>query len=119
MLLALLLLAGHQAVPRLFSPDPAVRTLLATVLLVQAVWQPVNGVVFVLDGVLIGAGDARYLALAGVGTLVVFLPLLVLVWRADAGLAWLWWAFGAFMAARFASLVVRARGRAWMRLGAT
>ena len=110
LVLGLFLLAGHQASPPLFTPDPAVRSLLATVLLVQALWQPVNGVVFVLDGVLIGAGDARYLALAGVVTLVVFVPLALVVWHSEAGLTWLWWAFGAFMAARFATLVLRARG---------
>ena len=47
------------------TPDPAVADLLVPVLLVAAVLQPVAGVVFVLDGVLIGAGDGRYLAVAG------------------------------------------------------
>ena len=45
------------------------------VLLVAAVAQPVAGVVFVLDGVLIGAGDGRYLAWGGIVVLaVVSLP---------------------------------------------
>src|SRR6185436_7731854 len=56
---------------RLFSADPQVHDLLVPVLLVAAVGQPVAGVVFVLDGVLIGAGDGRYLAGAGLLTLVV------------------------------------------------
>jgi putative MATE family efflux protein len=116
--LGLLLLAGHRVIPALFTPDPAVRSALATVLLIAAVWQPVNGVVFVLDGVLIGAGDARYLAVAGLITLVVFVPLLLLVWRFDAGLPWLWWAYGAFMLARMATLLYRERGDTWLRLGA-
>ena len=47
--------------------DPAVRDLLAPVLLVAALGQPIAGVVFVLDGVLIGAGDGRYLAWARPG----------------------------------------------------
>lgn len=118
LVLGLLLLAGHRVVPALFTPDPDVRALLATVLLVQAVWQPVNGIVFVLDGVLIGAGDARYLAVAGVATLALFMPLALVVWHTEAGLTWLWWSFGAFMAARFATLLLRARGTSWMRLGA-
>jgi Na+-driven multidrug efflux pump len=116
--LGLLLLAGHRVLPTLFSTDPAVRALLATVLLVQAFWQPVNGVVFVLDGVLIGAGDARYLALAGLMTLAVFVPLALVVWHTQAGLTWLWWSFGGFMAARLATLLLRAQGTSWMRLGA-
>ena len=118
LILGLFLLAGHQVIPGLFSPDPEVRALLASVLLVQAAWQPVNGVVFVLDGVLIGAGDARYLAVAGVITLVVFGPLALAVWHTEAGLTWLWWSFGAFMVARLATLLLRVNGTSWMRLGA-
>ena len=49
----------------LFTGDAAVQDLLVPVLLVAALGQPVAGVVFVLDGVLIGAGDGRYLAWAG------------------------------------------------------
>ena len=49
--------------------------LLPPVLLVAALFQPVAGVVFVLDGVLIGAGDGRYLAWAGIAVLVAFAPL--------------------------------------------
>ena len=58
-------------------------------LLIVALHQPVSGVVFVLDGVLIGAGDGRYLAWAGVVNLVCFIPmaLAVLVARRRAGLA--------------------------------
>ena len=101
-----------------FTPDPDVRSLLATVLVVAALFQPVCGVVFALDGVLIGAGDARYLAWAGVGTLAVFLPLAGLVLATDAGLVALWWAFNAFLLARLATLVVRWRGEAWLVTGA-
>ena len=46
---------------------------------VLAAGQPLAGYVFVLDGVLIGAGDARYLAIAGVVNLAVYLPLLLAV----------------------------------------
>jgi hypothetical protein len=76
-----------------------------------------------LDGVLIGAGDGRYLAWAGAATLVVYLPL---AWAVGsfapdgaAGLAWLWAAFGgAFMLARAVTTGLRARGTTWMVLGA-
>ena len=118
-LLGLLVLAGHRLVPVLFTTDPAVRRLLAGVLLIAAVWQPVCGMVFVLDGVLIGAGDTTYLAWAGAATLLVFVPLALLVWRYSAGLTWLWWAYGAFMLARMVTLWWRARGDRWLRLGAS
>lgn len=102
----------------LFTADPQVRRLLITVLLVAALFQPVAGVVFVLDGVLIGAGDGRYLAWAGVATLVAFVPLAYLVLVSDAGLVWLWWAFGCFMVARLITLVARQRSSAWLVVGA-
>ncbi len=102
----------------LFTTDPAVRALLTPVLLVAAVGQPVAGVVFVLDGVLIGAGDGRYLAWAGLVALLVYLPLLALA-TALGGLAWIWVAFaGGFMLARAAGLWHRARGDAWLVTGA-
>jgi Na+-driven multidrug efflux pump len=79
--------------------------------------------VFVLDGVLIGAGDGRYLAAAGMVTLVVYVPAAAAVaaWAPDgaAGLGWLWAAFaGVFMVARAVATGVRARGTAWMVTGA-
>jgi Na+-driven multidrug efflux pump len=73
--------------------------------------------VFVLDGVLIGAGDGRYLAWAGVVTLAVFVPLGWLVYETRAGLVWLWLGFGGFMLARMATLLIRARSGAWLVVG--
>ncbi len=102
---------------RLFTSDPAVLDLLVPVLLVAALAQPLAGIVFVLDGVLIGAGDAVYLAWAQVGTLLVFAPVVWLV--GGLGLVWLWAAFSVcFMGGRALTLVLRARGDRWMRLGA-
>jgi putative MATE family efflux protein len=112
------LLALRVAFVPLFTEDPAVRDLLTSVLVVAAVAQPVCGVVFALDGVLIGAGDGRYLALAGVVTLGCFAPLALLVLWSDGGLVWLWWAFNAFMLARLVTLVTRWRGEAWLVTGA-
>jgi putative MATE family efflux protein len=112
----LVLLRGLLA--PLFTADPAVQELLTAVLVLAAVLQPVSGAVFVLDGVLIGAGDGRYLAWAGVVTLACFVPLAYAVHVADAGLLWLWAAFGAFMLARFVTLVLRERSPAWMVTGA-
>ena len=104
----------------LFTGDPEVRAALVPVLLVAALFQPVAGVVFVLDGVLIGAGDGRYLALGGLVVLAVFAPVALLAVHAPgAGLVWLWVAFGVcFMGARAVVLLRRARGSAWMVTGA-
>jgi putative MATE family efflux protein len=106
----------------LFTSDPEVQSVLAVALWVLAVGQPIAGYVFVLDGVLIGAGDAKYLALAGVVNLAVYVPLLIAVALSHAagasGLAWLWAAFAlGYMAARAITLGVRARSDRWMVLG--
>jgi len=107
-----------------FSADPAVRSALAAALLVAAVMQPLAGYVFVLDGVLIGAGDGRYLALAASVQLVAYLPLAAAVGalapRGTPGLVWLWVAFaGGWMAVRGLFLGWRARGDRWLIIGAS
>lgn len=117
-LLAVVVVVLRAAYVPLFTGDEEVRALLGQVLLVAAVFQPVCGVVFALDGVLIGAGDGRYLAWAGVVTLLVFAPLALAVLAADAGLVALWWAFNAFLLARLVTLVLRWRGDAWLVTGA-
>jgi putative MATE family efflux protein len=101
-----------------FSPDPQVQHLVGQVLLVVAVVTPAAGVVYVLDGVLIGAGDSRYLALAGLIALVAYVPLALLVLDRGVGLPWLWLAYGGFMLARMTTLVLRLRTGAWVRVGA-
>jgi putative MATE family efflux protein len=101
-----------------FSGDEAVHAASLGVLLVVAAVQPVSGIVFVLDGVLIGAGDGRYLAYAGLVTLVAYVPLALLVDALDAGLIWLWAAYTAFMLARMVTLVLRERSDAWLVTGA-
>ncbi len=113
-----LLFGTRDLLAPLFTPDPAVQGLLTAVLVVAALQQPVAGVVFVLDGVLIGAGDGAYLAWAGVITLACFVPLALLVLASSGGLLWLWAAFGAFMTARLVTLVVRERGDVWLVTGA-
>lgn len=108
---------------RAFTTDPDVQRAAVVALVVAAVTMPMAGWVFVLDGVLIGAGDGRFLAWAGVVTLVAYVPfaLAVRVYAPDGlvGLAWLWTAFaGVFMLARALTTGWRARGTAWMVTGA-
>ena len=75
---------------RLFTSDPEVQALLVPVLLVAAAGQPIAGVVFVLDGVLIGAGDATYLAWAGLAVLAVYAPVVLLVGGLGGGVVAVW-----------------------------
>lgn len=109
-----LLLATAPLTVPLLAPDHGVRSAVWGVLVILAVLQPVAGPVFVLDGVLIGAGDARYLAWAGLAcTLVFVLAALPVAW-VPLHLAELWWAIGVLMLARLLALGLRARGPGWL-----
>lgn len=123
----LLLAACSPFLAGWFGQDALQPTILAAAL-VLAASQPLSAVVFVLDGVLIGASDLRYLALVSVGTLLAYAVCLAGVVAVfppgpqaqpagQLAAVWAAWGFG-FMAARAVTLLVRARGGAWMRLGA-
>ncbi|MEV6395317.1 MATE family efflux transporter [Streptomyces sp. NPDC051907] len=103
----------------LFTGDEAVQDTLLPALLVVALSQPIAGVVFVLDGVLMGAGDGPYLAWAMVLTLAVFAPVALLIPPLGGGLTALWWAMTLMMAVRLLTLWLRARSGRWIVTGAT
>lgn len=101
-----------------FSPDAAVQDAARAAILVLAVLAPIGAVAFQLDGVLIGAGDARFLALAGLVTTGLYAPFVFAVWATGVGLVWLWMAYGAWLVFRSVVLGLRTRGDAWARTGA-
>jgi putative MATE family efflux protein len=120
--LGLLVGFGSPLIAGFFAPEPEVRSFLTAALVVLAVCLPAAGWVFVLDGVLIGAGDGKYLAGAGIVTLLCYLPAaLVVLWAVPTGrggLVWLWIAFaGLYTLARLVTLVRRERQDAWMTVG--
>ena len=116
--------------PRVFTSESAVGAAATPALIVAASAMPLAGAVYLFDGVLMGAGDGRYLARTGILTLVPYLPLAIIVAKgapaltasttpaiADTGkLAWLWAAFAwVFMGMRALTTGLRARGSAWRR----
>jgi Na+-driven multidrug efflux pump len=115
---SVLLLASLPALPALFGVTPVVRHLLVAVLVVIVLQQPAAGVVFVLDGVLIGAGDQDYLAVAGLAALAVFGAAAAIVVASGAGLVALYLAYAAWMLARFVTLTLRTRSERWLITGA-
>ncbi|MFD3941570.1 MATE family efflux transporter [Streptomyces sp. NPDC058579] len=115
---ALLVLARPLFIP-LFTGDTTVQDTLLPALLVVAVSQPIAGVVFVLDGVLMGAGDGPYLAWAMLLTLAAFAPVALLVPALGGGLTALWWAMTLMMTVRLVTLWVRSRSGRWIVTGAT
>lgn len=112
--LGLLLAALSPVLGFVFTGDSAVIAALVPVVLIMAIGVPLSGFVFVLDGVLIGAGDSRYLAVAGLATVAVYLPLLWLAVRLDS-LPALGCAFClGYIGARAVALGLRIRGVRWL-----
>lgn len=118
LLAGVLIGAGYLALsgplPEVFTTDGRVLSEVRSVWLLIALLQPVGGVVFVLDGVLMGATDFRFLlwstALAALGGLA---PLAVAALAFGWGLPGIWWGFALMMALRLAATVMRVRGLAW------
>ncbi|MFH8936187.1 MATE family efflux transporter [Streptomyces griseosporeus] len=103
----------------LFTSDSAVTDAALPALVIVALSQPVSGIVFVLDGVLMGAGDGPYLAWAMLITLAVFTPVALLVPTLGGGLTALWAAMTLMMLVRMVTLWLRSRSGRWLVTGAT
>ncbi|MFE0328252.1 MATE family efflux transporter [Streptomyces sp. NPDC058960] len=119
LVLGLLVLVARPLFLPLFTSDSAVKDTALPALLMVALSQPVCGIVFVLDGVLMGAGDGPYLAWAMVVTLAVFSPVALLVPTLGGGLTALWAAMTLMMTIRMLTLWLRARSGRWIVTGAT
>ncbi|WP_043261051.1 MATE family efflux transporter [Streptomyces sp. e14] len=117
--LGLLVIVARPVLLPLFTADPTVKDTALPALLVVALSQPVCGVVFVLDGVLMGAGDGPYLAGAMLVTLAVFVPAALLVPVFGGGLTALWGAMTLMMTVRLLTLWLRTRSGRWLVTGAT
>jgi putative MATE family efflux protein len=117
--LAVLIVVARPLYVPLFTSDTAVQDAALLALIVVALSQPICGIVFVLDGVLMGAGDGPYLAWAMLITLAVFTPVALLVPTLGGGLTALWGAMTLMMAVRMVTLWVRYRSGRWAVTGAT
>ncbi|HYF26373.1 MAG TPA: MATE family efflux transporter [Baekduia sp.] len=112
--LALALLAGRDVIPGWFTGDEDVVALARDAWPLFALLQLPGAVVFALDGILIGAGDTRYLAWAMAASAVVFVPLALLA----SSLVAMWWALQVLMLARLAATGARFVSRRWIVVGA-
>lgn len=114
--LAFLALGG--VLPHAFTADRRVLDRVHAVWLIFAAMQPLNALVFALDGILLGAGDTRYLALAMVPcSLLVFAPLAIASLLAGWGIVGVWLAIVALIAARFVFNGLRFLGSGWTTAG--
>ncbi|MFJ4785979.1 MATE family efflux transporter [Streptomyces sp. NPDC088794] len=117
--LGLLVLVTRPVFLSLFTGDPSVKDTALPALLIVAAAQPISGIVFVLDGVLMGAGDGPYLAWAMLITLAVFTPVALFVPALGGGLTALWAAMTLMMTVRMLTLWLRTRSGRWLVTGAT
>ncbi|MGP2438762.1 MATE family efflux transporter [Streptomyces sp. JW3] len=117
--LGVLVLVTRPAFLLLFTGDSSVKDAALPALAVVALSQPICGIVFVLDGVLMGAGDGPYLAWAMLVTLAVFTPVALLVPVFGGGLTALWAAMSLMMTVRLITLWLRTRSGRWVVTGAT
>lgn len=115
--MAVLLLALRPVYVPLFTTDAAVQDLVRSLVVVVAASQPIGALLYVLDGILIGAGDTRYLAGTMLVALVTFLPLAGAVLVTEAGVVALWWALTGWLLARQVAVALRYRSAAWLRPG--
>ncbi|WP_018220652.1 MATE family efflux transporter [Salinispora pacifica] len=117
---ALVIAAGAGVVPGWFSADGQVRDEAMVAWPWFVAMLPLAGVVFALDGVLIGAGDIRYLRnLTIVAALGGFLPAIWLAYGLDLGLGGIWAGLTFFVVLRLAALLLRLRSGRWAVVGAT
>ena len=112
-----IVLVARPWIPDIFSEDPAVVALTGFLLIHLALMQPLNGVVFALDGILIGAGDMRFLAWAMAGAAVMFVPCAILVATLSLGIGWLWGAIWALIISRAVVLLWRFSRDDWLVAG--
>ncbi len=112
--------AGYAVLPRVFTSDAAVLEQVPKAWWFFVALMPVAGVVFALDGVLLGAGDARFLRTATLTSAVLgFLPLIWLSLALGWGLLGIWTGLSVFMLVRLAAVVLRARSDRWAVAGAS
>ncbi|WP_347057540.1 MATE family efflux transporter [Blastococcus sp. HT6-30] len=114
-LVAVVLLALREVLPPLFTDDPEVLAQAAVVWWFLAGFQPLAGLVFALDGVLMGAGDVGYLRTTTIAAaLAGFLPLSLLAGPLDLGLAGIWTGLTLFIGLRLVAVLVRMAGDRWL-----
>lgn len=112
--LGLVFAALAGVIPRLFTSDADVLATLSTPWWLMIVMIVLGGVVFALDGVLLGAGDAAFLRTITIGSVLLgFLPGVWISYAVDGGLTGIWIGLLAFIAIRLAAVVWRFRSMRW------
>ena len=118
-LFAVVLLALTDVLPEAFTSDDAVIDQLQKIWPLFALMQPANGAVFALDGILIGAGDTRFLMWGMLAASLTFIPIALASLAFDWGIVGVWCGLLALIGVRLATCLWRFKGRRWAVVGAT
>jgi Na+-driven multidrug efflux pump len=112
------LLALGDAVPRLFTGDPAVVARAHEIWWLFALMMPANGAVFALDGILIGAGDTRFLMWGMLAAAAVYVPVALLALDRGWGILGVWCGLAGLIGVRLATCGARFASERWALTGA-
>jgi putative MATE family efflux protein len=112
-----LLLALGDGVPRLFTGDDAVVARAHEIWWLFAALMPLNGAVFALDGILIGAGDTRFLMWGMLAASAVHVPVALLALANGWGIVGVWCGLAGLILVRLATCGARFAGDRWARTG--
>lgn len=120
MALVVVFASGASVLPRLFTDDPAVLDIIGVPWWFMVAQLPIAGVVFALDGVLLGAGDVAFMRTATVlSALIGFLPLTWLSLLYGWGLSGIWSGLTVFMVLRLVCVTWRGLSRRWLDVPTT
>ena len=102
----------------LFTDDDAVIAKADEIWPLFTLMMPFNGAVFALDGILIGAGDTRFLMWGMLAAAAVYIPIALLTLHTIGASSGVWWGLVALIAVRLVTCGVRFAGSHWALTGA-
>ena len=112
------LLALTNVLPHAFTDDEAVVAQAHEIWWLFAALMPVNGAVFALDGILIGAGDTRFLMWGMLSAAAVYIPVALLALDQGWGIVGVWCGLAGLIAVRALTCGLRFLGSRWVLTGA-
>lgn len=117
-LLAAVFALGVGVIPRIFTSDAAVLEAMRIPWWILLAMIVVGGVVFAIDGVLLGAGDAAFLRTISIGSVLLgFLPGVWISYALDGGLTGVWLGLLAFVTIRLVAVIWRFHSMRWAVTG--
>jgi putative MATE family efflux protein len=112
------LLALGGVIPHAFTDDAAVIDRAHAIWPLFAAMMPANGAVFALDGILIGAGDTRFLMWGMLAAAAVYVPVALLALDQGWGIVGVWAGLAGLIGVRLVTCGGRFLGHRWALTGA-